>query len=188
MQCLCQGKVSIGAFWLVLISAFASVANGQTSNFVAPPRSISDITAILDKEKPDVDAAQKARAAAQLRPPVGVGKADLARFYYNRARARQNVGDFKEAISDADAAIALGKGSVEIAEYAFFLQIAMHLQGQIGNPRAALKAAEFFAGQVEKRPSWLFNVYLNMAGFHIQLGQLKLAESLVAKQKDLLEQ
>src|SRR4051794_37292520 len=93
---------SKSTFCAILISA--SAANGQTSNFVAPPRSISDITAILDQEKPAVDAARRAKAAAQLRPPAEVSEADLARFYYKRARARQNVGDFREAISDADLA------------------------------------------------------------------------------------
>src|SRR5689334_10280744 len=60
--------------------------------FVAPPRTIADITAILDQEKPDTKAVSSMRAAADATPPPGAGRADLARFYYSRCQAHGNLG------------------------------------------------------------------------------------------------
>src|SRR5262245_56577847 len=50
----------------------------------APPRTIADITAILNREKPDPQVLARKRAAAQAQPPDGLSPADLAKFYYDR--------------------------------------------------------------------------------------------------------
>ena len=47
--------------------------------FVAPPRTIADITAILDSEKPDPAKIEKIRAAADANPPAGASRDELAR-------------------------------------------------------------------------------------------------------------
>jgi len=52
--------------------------------FVAPPRTIADITAILDSEKPDPQKIEKIRVAADAHPPSGLARDKLARFYYER--------------------------------------------------------------------------------------------------------
>ena len=55
--------------------------------FVAPPRTIADITAILDSEKPDEAKIAARKAAADVAPPQNVSAAKLAQFYYDRGNA-----------------------------------------------------------------------------------------------------
>src|SRR5262249_47316841 len=56
--------------------------------FVAPPRTITDITAILDAEKPDRQKLEELKVTADAEPAPGKSKQDLAWFYYNRGSAR----------------------------------------------------------------------------------------------------
>ena len=60
--------------------------------FVAPPRTIADIAAILDSEKPDPQKIEKIRAAADAQAPSGLARDKLARFYYERGQARSSLG------------------------------------------------------------------------------------------------
>jgi hypothetical protein len=47
---------------------------------VAPPRSIQDITAILDSEHPDPNKLQERTALAEATPPAGASREQLAKF------------------------------------------------------------------------------------------------------------
>ena len=82
--------------------------------FVAPPRTIADITAILDSEKPDPQKIEKIRAAADAQPPGGSSRDKLARFYYERGNARASLGRLSDAIADANKALETGRGAVEL--------------------------------------------------------------------------
>jgi hypothetical protein len=79
---------AIGRTWIALFAILASgalgtAAVGQTQpSFVAPPRTIADITAILDQEKPDAKAAARMRAEADAQPPANAGRGELAKFLY----------------------------------------------------------------------------------------------------------
>ena len=57
-----------------------------------PPRTIADITAILDQEKPDPAKRAKTEAEAAAEPPAGADRAKLKDFYYKRAQARASLG------------------------------------------------------------------------------------------------
>ena len=54
--------------------------------FVAPPRTIADITAILDQDKPDAAKIAERQADAEAAPPKSGSAADLAQFYYDPLR------------------------------------------------------------------------------------------------------
>src|SRR5262245_16411154 len=61
--------------------------------FMPPPRTISDITAILDQEKrEDPQVVVEARARADEAPPPTADPARLATFYLERARAARDIG------------------------------------------------------------------------------------------------
>jgi tetratricopeptide (TPR) repeat protein len=81
--------------------------------FVAPPRTIADITAILDSEKPDDAKIGKLKEAADIKPPTNVSSEKLAEFYFNRATARGLLSRNKEALEDAQQGLALRKGTVD---------------------------------------------------------------------------
>jgi CHAT domain-containing protein len=73
--------------------------------FVPPPRNISDITAILDQEKPDPTKAARIKAEADANPPASKDPRTLADFYYQRAQARQLAGRPRDAIADCEKTI-----------------------------------------------------------------------------------
>ena len=84
--------------------------------FVAPPRTIADITAILDSEKPDEAKIAARKAQADATPPNDLSGAKLARFYYDRATARALLGRNKEAVADGQQALEVGKNASDFAQ------------------------------------------------------------------------
>ena len=58
------------------------------ATFVAPPRTIADITAILDSEKPNEAKIAERKANADATPPANASPAKLAQFYYDRGASR----------------------------------------------------------------------------------------------------
>ncbi len=82
--------------------------------FVAPPRTIADITAILDSEKPDDAKIAARKAAADASPPSGVSATKLADFYRERAAARTLLARNKDALADGLQALSIAnKGGVD---------------------------------------------------------------------------
>jgi len=69
--------------------------------FVAPPRSIKDITAILDQQEIiDTERQKKKRAQAEATLPKGKNAAQMARFYYGRGKAAKTLGRTTQAMND----------------------------------------------------------------------------------------
>lgn len=83
------------AFISFFFLACTSVAAQQ-----ATPRSVSDITAILDQEKPDPAKIAALRTLATAEPAAGETGAALAEFYYRRAVAAGELGLLDQWIRD----------------------------------------------------------------------------------------
>src|SRR6266478_3578177 len=79
----------------------ASAADSLPAGFVAPPRTISDITAILDSEKPDLRKIEQLTADDDAAPTGKESRADLAQFYFDRGNARAQLGRLADSIADA---------------------------------------------------------------------------------------
>ncbi len=70
-----------GAAWVLFCLMTQLIpALAQTASFVAPPRSINDITAILDQEKPDLSRTGKLNKGANAEPPASMSASALAEF------------------------------------------------------------------------------------------------------------
>ena len=82
------------------------------ATYVAPPRTITDITAILDSEKPDAAKIAKRKAEADAAPPAKASRAALAHFYYDRGNARSSLGRLREALADAEKAVEVARGAL----------------------------------------------------------------------------
>src|SRR5262245_43007376 len=106
--------------------------------FVAPPRTIADITAILDSERPDPTRMYKIEAAADATPPAGAARDKLARFHYERGTARAGLGRLADAMADANTALEFGRGVMEPNLYGRFLQFAGLQYSAAGDPKGAL--------------------------------------------------
>jgi len=70
-------------------------------SFVAPPRSIDDVTAILNQQKiAEPDKAERGQAAADMTPPASADAGELVSFYTERGDAARKIGRGPQALSD----------------------------------------------------------------------------------------
>jgi hypothetical protein len=86
----CKSLLAKTTIAALLLCVAPTLPGAQTGSFVAPPRTIADITAILDQEKPDPARIIKLRADADAQPAADAGTEILSKFYFDRARARLN--------------------------------------------------------------------------------------------------
>ncbi len=180
----------IFALVLTLNVATHTFSYAQTASFVAPPRTIADITAILDQQKPDPNVVAKLQAAADAMPPAGASNAALAKFYYDRGQAQLNLGRQNESIADAQQAIHYGEGSVDELQLGLMRQfLGFQLRGA-GYPN---KSIEVFL-QIEHATTGpgaearLANTYRQLVELYVILGDTNHAEAYVKKNQALIEQ
>ena len=126
----------LGIFPLPFVAAYAET---QAPAFVAPPRTIADITAILDQEKPDPKVAAKMRAEANAAPPSGTSGGELAKFYYHRCIARAAIGDFRAATTDCEKAVEIGDKSLDASELGRIRQGLAIQYAAAGDPKKSIQ-------------------------------------------------
>lgn len=82
--------------------ALKLTADVQTKQFTPPPRSIVDITAILDEaEAVDLSSIFKLNRKADAAPPSSGHAGDLANFYHRRSGAALALGRHVQALKDS---------------------------------------------------------------------------------------
>ena len=173
------------AGWLAAIALAAGmpdVVGAQTASFVAPPRTIADITAILDQEKPDPARVAKMRADADAQPGAG----SLADFYFRRAQARWGLGRSAESIADSKQAIEAGrKLSADLFRYQQFL---LQQYMNTGNPKLALELTSEMATEndVPGRKGRMFNIYRWMVVGYVNSADVAKAEAIVGRLQALM--
>jgi CHAT domain-containing protein/tetratricopeptide (TPR) repeat protein len=151
-----------------------------------PPPTITDITAILDRQKPDPVAIDKIHSAADATFPPGIGERALVRFLYDRADARSLLGRQVEAIADIDSALKL-KSYLDPKEICYLLWskgVDTAYQGDAKGTLQAFLALAHYADQPGVR-GWLFTSYKWIAQRLIAMGDLRQAESYVGRAKAL---
>lgn len=158
------------------------------ASFVAPPRTINDITAILDDEKPSPDTITKLMAAADSAPPIGRSKQELAWFYYTRGNARAQLGRLNAATEDANKAIEVAQGAVEANFMGRLQQFAGLQHASAGNPKQALAVFSAQAKDTNTKGArgYLFGAYRQIATIHIQMGDVAQAEAYLRRSLALI--
>jgi CHAT domain-containing protein len=171
----------------LLVCLFAS-ALVQAQTFVAQPRTITDITAILDREKPDAAKAAKMRADADAGAPNTRDNAALARFFFGRAEARALVGRTRDAIADCEKAIELAGGfSPEEGKYQQFLS---NQYSALGDFKRVIEINQALTRNYESsnRKGAIFASNVRIIGAYLYLGDLKQAEDYLRKSQALLKE
>ncbi len=108
------------------------------ASFVAPPRTIADITAILDSEKPDEAQIIKRKATADATPAGNMAGPKLAQFLFDRAAARALLARNKEALADGLQALELGKHGMDLRFLARTRRVVAQQYKATGNPKDAI--------------------------------------------------
>src|SRR4029453_3272282 len=166
------------AIVLILAAAAATGAFAQSQPaFVAPPRTIADITAILDQERPDPKVVAKLRANAGAAPPAHAGRGELATFHYDRCIARSALGEFRGALADCEKAVELTDNSVEPTQFGRVRQGCGIQYLAAGEPRKALELLFKFAQHVDAGRSvatsgrgFLFTIQRNIVAAYLRPG------------------
>lgn len=165
-----------------------AVANLAPQSLVAPPRSISDITAILDQQKPDPARIAELRKTADEAPPSNLSGADLASFHYKRAQARVLLGR-NDALADAEAAVANGKnGDYKNEGSRYEMLLVRRLRDSGENKRANAIVAKQIAAFSNQSKGKLFGLHYNQTLTAIRNGDISTAESYVARNRALLNE
>ncbi|SFH74020.1 CHAT domain-containing protein [Bradyrhizobium sp. Gha] len=153
-------------------------------DFIAPPRTISDITAILDSEKPNEKLIAELKADADSTPTGKESREDLAQFYFDRANARAQLGRLAESITDANKAVEVGRGAVSASMMGRLTQLAALQYSTVGDPKRALEIMQRQLREVATMPGakgYLFNANRSIAGILIQMGDIPQAEAYLRR-------
>jgi CHAT domain-containing protein len=164
----------------------AEIANDAAASLVAPPRTVSDITAILDQQKPDPAEVARLIAAADVAVPAGLKGADLADFYYKRAQARTLIGR-GDALDDAELAVKNASGVDYNNRGNRYEQLLTRLLRDAGqDKRASALVAQQMATFANKSRGKLFGLNFTLVLGFIKSGDISKAESYAERNRSLL--
>ncbi|TYO66080.1 CHAT domain-containing protein [Bradyrhizobium hipponense] len=152
--------------------------------FVAPPRSIADITAVLDGEKPDEKMLAELRSDADDAPTGKESRQDLAQFYFDRANARAQLGRLAESIADADKAVEVGRGLVSANMLGRMMQLQSLQHSLAGDPKRSLEIMQRLLRESASMPGakgLQFNTNRGIASVLIQMGDVAQAEAYLRR-------
>ena len=156
-----------------------SAVNALPAGFVAPPRTITDITAILDNEKPDAKMLAELKDDADAQPEKG--SSGDAQFYFDRANARAQLGRLKDSI--ADASKAEERSASDTNMQGRVQQLLASQYSAAGDPK---KAFDVFRRQLAfantpGSKGYQFLANRQIAGIMIQMGDIPQAEAYLRR-------
>jgi CHAT domain-containing protein len=139
----------------LLLSLLLLACTGSYATETPPPRTIDDITRLLDHYKPDPLIAAKALAEANREPPVTEARKALFDFYWQRGQAAVKVGRASQQISDLRKTLEFGEQGSE--PNAYVLGELAFAEAQGGNLLNAVRRAEESVANAQ-RLRWGFQV------------------------------
>ncbi|MDH6259563.1 CHAT domain-containing tetratricopeptide repeat protein [Bradyrhizobium sp. BR13661] len=159
--------------------------------FIAPPRTISDITAILDSEKPNEKLIAELKADADSMPTGKEGREDLAQFYFDRANARAQLGRLAESIADANKAIEAGRGGISPRMMGRLMQLVALQYSAAGDPKKSVEMYQRQLREITTQPGakgYQFSSYRAIAGSLIQMGDVAQAEAYLRRSQAAIQE
>ena len=158
--------------------------------FVAPPRTIADITAILDSEKPDDTKIAARKAAADADPPKDESPTKFAQFYYDRGNARALLARNKDALADGLQALDIAKGGVEYRQLTRIRQFVVLQYKALGDPKNAIATAQLVVRDSDgpgHRGS-LINSLANIVRILVSMGDVNQASTYAGRLQQRVEE
>jgi len=158
--------------------------------FVAPPRTITDITAILDSEKPDAAKLAQWRKDADEAVPTKGSSLELTRFYYKRGNARAVLGDLAGAIADGEKAVEYARAAGDVNLLGRVEQFLGLQYANAGDPKKALALHETQIRDTNApgAKGFLFGAYFQISSLLIQTGDLAQAEAYLKRSLTLIQE
>ena len=186
-----NGRANVAVAVPTEVAPKALAAGATPAGFVAPPRTIADVTAILDSERPDVKIIEQLNADADANPTGKGSREDLAQFYFVRGNARAQLGRLADSIADANKAIEIARGAVGSGMMGRLLQFATIQYSAAGDPKKAFEVLQRqlreVVGQADGE-GYQFNVYRTIAGILIQMGDIAQAEAYLRRGQPAIQE
>lgn len=167
----CRTVVAVLAIALGIAGALA--ADAQAPH--APPRTIFDITALLGQFKPDPLKVESAKARLAQQAPEGADDATLARFYFERARAADELGGVRKKLEDFRKAREYVRGTVDTW---WVLDGLSHVEAAVGNRRNVVEL-RLQAAKAAGSPSRAIHDYARLVGDYLILGDFAAAKQQI---------
>jgi CHAT domain-containing protein/tetratricopeptide (TPR) repeat protein len=188
-----HGLIPPGVMLFYLMMGFAllapNFAAAQDVAFIAPPRTIADITAILDQQKPNPRIVAKDRADADATPPANASRAEVAEFHYARGAVRSKLGRFGDAIADAQSALDYGNGQLAPERLLRMRSFYANQSASAGDPKTSLEIFFAIAREAEQRTlvGWMLNANRRIIEQLITLGDFNRADAYLKKSDALMQ-
>jgi CHAT domain-containing protein len=164
-------------------AAADATAGPRPTAFVAPPRTIADVTAVLDHEKPDAARIAKAKAAADADPPKNLSTSQLVQFYYNRANARGLLSRNRDALADGLKAMEIGRGGIDLKQVARIRQFVGMQYQAVGDPKQAMATYQSIINNVDQPGArgTFINASRNVAQTLVSMGDVIQADAVARR-------
>jgi CHAT domain-containing protein len=159
------------------------------TSFVAPPRTIADITAILDSEKPDEAQIAKRKATADA-SPGGLAGPKLAEFLFDRAAARALLARNKDALADGLQALDIAKHGMDLRFLARTRRLVAMQYKATGNPKDAIAILQVQVGEgaVPGRRGTIISSLRAIAQILISVGDVSQANAYVGRAEAMVSE
>jgi CHAT domain-containing protein len=172
-------------YWKALLAerpddATLQALAGETTH---PPRTVSDIVALLDQYRPDPEKIEALKAKVGQEPPAGANPDTLFRFYRERAAAAQGLGMAKRQLADLHRAAELVKGDEEewnVVQDIFLAEL------QSGNFASALKLKKQMRALVGNLYGRLIPDYQHAVFMYTSIGDLDAARDAFSDQQAVM--
>lgn len=158
--------------------------------YVAPPRTIADITAILDSEKPDDAQIAKRKTDADATPPANASAETLTEFYYHRAGARALLARDQDALGDGLQGLTIGKHGVEMRTLARLRNLTALQYRILGDPKnaVALLDAQIREGLAPGQQGSVINAMSLMVDTLVAMGDVSQAATYAGRAEAMVQE
>src|SRR5215472_124999 len=160
------------------------------TSFVAPPRTIADITAILDSEKPDEAQITKLRALANGTPAKNLAGPQLAQFLFDRAGARALLARNKDALADSLQALDIAKHGMDVRFLARTRRLVAQQYQAMGDRKDAIAMLQEQVGEgaVPGRRGTLISSLRFIAQILVSMGDVSQANAYANRAEAMVQE
>jgi CHAT domain-containing protein len=172
-------------FFASFVVASAWILPTRSQPLIPPPRTVTDVTEILDRVKPDLAEVERLREKAREEPPTQASNFELGEFYFRRGFSLSEIGKFREAASDARLAIKYLQGNSDRESRAKqFLALQLELTGDYPE---AIKVWQDIIEIKDVSPGYKMNAFRNLEQEFVELGNLPEAEVYLKRNEAFFE-
>jgi CHAT domain-containing protein len=163
-------------------------AQFQGQGFQPPPRTISDIAAILDQQRPDPARVAELVAKADAQPPVGAQPAALAQFLYDRSLAAAELGRNAARLADLreTARLARETGAPALTMFNYLQQLSF-AESAAGNIRVAREISRDRIVNAST-PNMRMPPSMQYIGWSVGLGEIEAARATLPRMEAALSE